>query len=336
MHTGKRYGNFEVFLWTRRNVYHLFVIGLLPVIVYEVLHLKFIALPWTVVALLGTATAFIVGFRNSQTYSRTWEARQIWGAIVNSSRTWAIQCRDMIDDASTIQLLVYRHFAWLTSLRYAMREPRGWETMTQINNREFQQKTFHVPEHTTPLPEELKKYLPDSERTKILATKNKAAQLLALQGQTLKSLHQSGALDILKFIELERTLKDLTDAQGRSERIKNFPYPRQFATVNKILVKLFVMLLPFCMLNEFDELNTPLAGFMNGHMVWCVVPFSMLISWVFTSLDQIGESTENPFEGNANDVPISQISRNIEIDLREMLGETDLPPALQPENNIIL
>ena len=71
-------------------------------------------------------------------------------------------------------------------------------------------------------------------------------------------------------------------------------------------------------------------------MVWLVIPFSVLISWVFTSLEQVGESTENPFEGSANDVPISQMSRTVEIDIREMLGETDLPPALHPQNNIIL
>ena len=71
-------------------------------------------------------------------------------------------------------------------------------------------------------------------------------------------------------------------------------------------------------------------------MVWLVIPFSVLISWVYTSLEQVGESTENPFEGSANDVPISQMSRTIEIDLREMLGETDLPPAITATNNIIL
>ncbi|WP_435523106.1 hypothetical protein [Chryseobacterium indoltheticum] len=65
-------------------------------------------------------------------------------------------------------------------------------------------------------------------------------------------------------------------------------------------------------------------------------PFSVLVGWVFLVLEQIGESTENPFEGNPNDVPITQITRNIEIDLREMLGETDLPPALQPVNNILM
>ena len=95
-------------------------------------------------------------------------------------------------------------------------------------------------------------------------------------------------------------------------------------------------MLPYGMLKEFDKLNESVEGIMQGNMIWLVVPFSALISWVYTSVEQVGESTENPFEGGANDVPISQISRTIEIDMREMLGETDLPPALQPQNNIIL
>ena len=71
-------------------------------------------------------------------------------------------------------------------------------------------------------------------------------------------------------------------------------------------------------------------------MVWLAIPFSALVSWMYVSLEQVGESTENPFEGGANDVPISQMSRLIEVELREMLGETDLPPLLQPTNDIIL
>ena len=135
---------------------------------------------------------------------------------------------------------------------------------------------------------------------------------------------------------MEKLLKEFYDHQGRSERIKNFPYPRQFATINAFFVKLFCLLLPFGMLIEFDKLNLAMEGVMKGHMVWLVIPFSVLISWVYTSLEQVGESTENPFEGSANDVPITQMSRTIEIDLREMLGETDLPPAITATNNIIL
>jgi ion channel-forming bestrophin family protein len=198
-------------------------------------------------------------------------------------------------------------------------------------------KEFYIiPERETTLESELAKYLLESELKYILSTKNRAAQLLSLQSKTLKELADDGSLDNFRFLEMEKMIRDFFDNQGKSERIKNFPYPRQFATINSLFIKLFCILLPFGMLKEFEKLNDSMIGLMQGHMVWLVVPFSVLISWVYTSLEQVGESTENPFEGSANDVPISQMSRTIEIDLREMLGETDLPPALQPKNNIIL
>jgi ion channel-forming bestrophin family protein len=296
---------------------------------------KWIALPWTVVALLGTATAFIVGFKNTQTYNRTWEARQIWGAILNSSRAWGTMSRDFISNKEKSKELVYRHFAWLTALRYAMRDSRAWETTSKAHNEEY--KAFYsIPEKETSLEDELKKYLSEEELKYILTTKNKAAQLLSLQSKAAKALVDTKEIDDYRFVEMQKAIKDLFDQQGRSERIKNFPYPRQFATINSFFIKLFCLLLPFGMLREFDKLNDGMDGFMKGNMVWLVIPFSVLLSWVYTSLEQVGESTENPFEGSANDVPISQMSRTIEIDMREMLGETDLPPALQPKNNIIL
>jgi ion channel-forming bestrophin family protein len=124
--------------------------------------------------------------------------------------------------------------------------------------------------------------------------------------------------------------------QGRCECIKDFPYPRQYATINSFFIKLFCLLLPFGLLREFDKLNDSVEGVIKGNMVWLVIPFSVLISWMYTSLERVGESTENPFEGGANDVPISQMCRTAEIDLREMLGETDLPPPLEPRNNIVM
>jgi ion channel-forming bestrophin family protein len=135
---------------------------------------------------------------------------------------------------------------------------------------------------------------------------------------------------------MQRSLREFFIQQGRSERIKDFPYPRQFAVISAIFVRLFCLLLPFGLLREFDKLNEGVEGLMSGRMVWLVIPFSVLISWMFTSLDRVGESTESPFEGNANDAPISQMCRAVEIDLREMLGETDLPRPLQPQNNIVL
>jgi ion channel-forming bestrophin family protein len=87
---------------------------------------------------------------------------------------------------------------------------------------------------------------------------------------------------------------------------------------------------------EFDKLNANVEGIMHGNMIWLVIPFSVLVSWIYTSLDQVGESTENPFEGNANDVPISHMCRAMEIELRELLNESDLPPVLEANNNIVL
>ena len=335
MHIGQSYKLLEFLLWTRRNIYWLFVIGAIPTILYQVLQWKWIALPWTVVALLGTATAFIVGFKNTQTYSRTWEARQIWGSILNSSRAWGIMCRDYMDDVKASKELIYRHFAWLTALRYQMRESKAWESTHKIYNKEYM-AYYSVPEKESTLELELAKYIPVEEVLQIMSTKNKAVQLLGLQSKTIKELYDQDVLDNFRFLEMHKLITTLYDHQGKSERIKNFPYPRQFATVSSMFVKLFCIMLPFSMLKDFDKLNENIGGIMQGQMVWLVIPFSMLISWVYTSLEQVGESTENPFEGSANDVPISQMSRTIEIDMREMLGETDLPPALQPKNNIIL
>lgn len=335
MHSGKSYTLSEFLVWTKRTIIWLLILGIVPTILYQVFGLKWLAIPWTVVALLGTATAFIVGFKNTQTYNRTWEARQIWGAILNSSRTWGTMSRDFLDNPTKTKELVYRHFAWLTALRYQMRDSRAWESTSKSYFEDY--KNFYsIPEKESPLEVELAKYISEDELKYILTTKNRAVQLMSLQSKTLKELFANKEIDTYQFVEMEKMVRDFYDNQGKSERIKNFPYPRQFATINTFFIKLFCFLLPFGMLKEFDKLNESMYGIMKGNMVWLVIPFSVLISWVYTSLEQVGESTENPFEGGANDVPISQISRTIEIDLREMLGETDLPPALQSKNNIIL
>jgi len=335
MHIGKSYTLTEFLDWTRRDIYILIVLGIVPVVAYQVGNLKWLGIPWTVLALLGTATAFIVGFRNLQTYNRTWEARQIWGDILSSSRAWGIMCRDFFDNPEKSRELVYRHLAWLTALRYQMRETRAWESNSKAHYVEYL-KYYSIPERETPLETELAKYLPQEELKQILAAKNRATQLLSLQGKTIKELFAKQDIVVLQFVNMQTAVRDLLTQQGRSERIKDFPFPRQLGTVNGFFINLFCLLLPFGLLREFDKLNESVEGVMKGNMVWLVVPFSILISWMYTSLEKVGESTENPFEGGANDIPISQMCRTAEIELREMLGETELPVALQARNNIIL
>lgn len=328
MHSGINYSLKEFLFWTRRDIYILILLAVVPTLLFQLLECKWMSIPWVPIALVGTAAAFIIGFKNTQTYNRLWEARQIWGAIVNSSRSWGIMARDFVKTDKTIhQELIYRHCAWLTALRYQLRESRGWENMTKSYNLEYS-RLYTVSEKTIPLEDELKKYVSEEEQKYILSKKNRATQLIAFQSKRLAELYQQGKIENFQYVEMEKRLADLYDQQGKCERIKNFPYPRQFASINLFFIWLFVILLPFGMLNEFQKLGE--------HYVWLTIPFSIVVSWVFVSMEKVGESTENPFEGSANDVPITALSRTIEIDLRDMLDEENLPSPIIAENKILM
>lgn len=332
MHSGRRFTLKEVIYWTRRDIYLFTIISTIPTALYYFFDIKWLVIPWVAIGLIGTAAAFLVGFKNTQTYNRLWEARQIWGSIINTSRAWGILVKDMVKcDKKETQTLIYRHLAWLTALRYQMREPRVWENMELKSNKEYA-RFFKVPEKETPLETELRKFLSDEELTYILGKKNRATQIISLQSKHLRLLKESGKLSEFDFIELEKTLTTLYEHQGKSERIKNFPYPRQFATINQMFIRLFICILPFGILQEFCKL-TPAIG---DWFIWITVPCSLIVGWVFYMMERIGEATENPFEGSANDVPISNISRTIEIDLKEMLDETDIPTPITPINNILM
>ena len=327
MHAGSRYTLKEFLLWTRRDIYVLLILAIIPTVLYQCLDWKWLAIPWVPITMIGTAAAFIVGFKNTQTYNRLWEARQIYGAIVNTSRAWGMMARDCVAQPEANKDLIYRHIAWLTALRFQLREPRMWENSKKSYNREYR-RFYSVLEQETKLEDELSKVLPAEEQAYVLSKKNRATHLIALQSKQLKTLKENGLIDPLSYIEMENLLVNLYEQQGKCERIKNFPYPRQFASINLFFIRLFVFIVPFGLLNEFQKLGE--------YAIWLNIPFSLLVTWVFSSMERVGESTENPFEGGANDVPISSMSRTIEIDLREMLDEKDLPPAITPMNNILM
>jgi ion channel-forming bestrophin family protein len=337
MHAGRHFTLKEVLFWTRREIFLLLIISTVPTMLYEVFDLKLV-LPWLPIALIGTAVAFIVGFKNNATYGRLWEARTIWGAIINASRSWGIMVKDYVgipqaenvtrEDLKNIhRRLVYRHIGWLTALRFQLREPRAWENLTRSYNAEYR-KHYSIPEHESKIEAELAKFLSPEDLEYVLSKKNRATHVISLQSKDLRILFEKGVIDHFLHLQLGAMLTNLYEEQGKCERIKNFPYPRQFATLNLYFVWLFTLLVPFGMLQEFDKLG--------DHFVWLTIPFSVLVSWVFLTMEKIGEATENPFEGTPNDVPMAALTRTIEIDLREMLDEKDLPAAVQPVNNILM
>ena len=129
-------------------------------------------------------------------------------------------------------------------------------------------------------------------------------------------------------MEMENVLKSFYTLQGKNERIKKFPLPRQYANMSRYFVGILIMLLPFSMVPEL--MNTGSLG------QWLAVPITALIGWIYVMMEVVGDYSENPFQGMANDIPMMSLCRTIEIDLREMLGETELPPAVEAKEGILM
>ena len=134
-------------------------------------------------------------------------------------------------------------------------------------------------------------------------------------------------------------LKDLFALQGKSERIKNFPYPRQYSTIGHIFIWVFIALIPLGTLPQFEAISNILAEnfpLVSSYFIWLTIPFTIIVSWIFHTMERIGRIGENPFDGTATNVPISTISRGIEIDLREMLDENkkEIPSQFPEKENV--
>lgn len=356
-----------VLIWTRRHIFLFLLLAFIPVVLFDIVGLKWLHVPWLPLGVLGTAVAFIVSFKNNASYDRLWEARKIWGGIVNASRSWTIMVKDFItnEHAKTAQSdeelhtihreLVHRHVAWLTALRYMLRQDKPWEMHLKSgrSNKEFRASNFRVCEDEIPIEEAIKGYISDQEQKEIFAKGNKASQLLGIQSRRLKELKSEGLIEDFRHMEMKNMLVEFYTLQGKSERIKNFPYPRQFATLNYLFVWIFILLLPFGIMEGFEAIGEHILEdlakheehhssshriqeFLAMHFVWFSIPFSALISWVFHTMEAIGENTENPFEGGPNDVPITDLSRGIEIDIRQLINDTDIPEPYEWKNDIVM
>lgn len=295
-------------------------------------------IPFAPLGTIGVAVAFYLGFKNNQSYGRFWEARTIWGGIVNSSRVWGNQVLSYISshhqkgphsDTTAItdvhRRLIYRHLAYINALRLNLRKPSTFSPHYIGAVRNFH---FGSPERRD-WEEQVRPFLAEVECEEMSAAQNMPTQLLRRQSEDLQRIFErNGLTDDLRHIDMMTTIKDLYNDQGRAERIKNTPFPRQYAYFSKIFTWIFVLLLPLALVNEFEKLG-------EGYL-WLTVPFSTLISWIFMTMELVGDNSEDPFENFINDVPMNALCRNIEIDLREMLGETDLPPRVLPVDGVLM
>jgi len=271
--------------WKRLLV--LLIFDCTVAIVYSVLHHKWISLNGLPVAPLASALTIFLAFRTNAAYGRWWEARQLWGQLVNTSRALAVQFLTMLDDETEdthrIPLrntLVLHHITFTHALRCHLRRQ-------------------------TALPE-VETFLGKSVARELSVYKNLPAGLVLRMGSLLRQARNEGMLDSFRWAAINENLTVLTNVQGACERIKNTPLPRQFDYLPSVLVNAFCWLLPLVLVEDLG-LMTPIA--------------SVLISFTFIAADLMSREISNPFENTIHDIPMTALSRTIELNLREQMEE---------------
>jgi putative membrane protein len=246
-------------------------------------------MPLTIPAFIGTAISILLSFGISQSYDRWWEARKIWGSIVNDSRSLVIQLQTLTKngDEEKIKLIALRQIAWCYSLGQSLRG------LNPIEN--------------------LEKFISKEELTEIEQHQNKPLALLQLHGGNIKALRDGGQLDAFSQIQLDQTLTRLCDAQGKAERIKSTVFPVTYRLFLHGTIYLFVITLAVSL--RVDGLfETPLL---------------LAISSAFFLLEKSATHMQDPFENRPTDTPMTAIARTIEINIKQLIKDKDIPNAHQ-------
>ncbi len=347
MYILRRFPFKNVLIWTKKELFFFFILSTSITALFELLNIKWLQVPLTPVGLIGTAVAFMIGFQNNAAYDRIWEARKIWGGIVNTSRTFIITVKDSFylhnpegkkDEKETLKIITNRHIAWLTALRYAMRTKKVWEaSYEKMSKKKYLE--YDVPEYTSTLEEEIKPYLSKEEHDYVMAQDNKPNAIISLQSKHLRKLTDEKKFWDFTLLNLQGMLQDLTALQGKSERIKNFPYPKQYGSIGYHFVHIFMWLLPMAIIPAFANMGVDIAEtnpFIGQYFVWLNIPFTVIVIWIFNTMLRVGLAGENPFEGSPNDVPISTIARGITRDILQIIEEDSekIPEQFEVKSNI--
>lgn len=304
---------------------------------YYSLEWHFIDIPFQPLSVIGIAVAFYIGFKNSQSYDRFWEGRKIWGGIVNYSRTWTIQVLSFAhtqnkEETKKLQTeLVHRHIAWLNTLRTQLRQPKSWA----IKENRMVEKLFDRHGERNISCQQAIGLVSPEEFEDLQKRVNPATHLIKNQALKVTELRKLNLIDGFQEDQFQSVLEEFYNLQGKCERIKNTPFPRQYGYFAKVFTWLFVLLIPFGMLDVFEDDMVNLPERIQEGYIFLMIPFSVLISWIFITMDSIGDNSEDPFEGRINDVPMTALCRTIEIDLRDMLDEENLPESIKPKDNIL-
>jgi ion channel-forming bestrophin family protein len=273
----------------------VFLLSLVSILIDREQHaLRFIQIPEIAVTVLGSALGILLGFRTSSAYGRWWEARTLWGAMVNNSRSLARQAISFSDEGAGLapfaRRLVMKQIGFVHATRCALRRQQPWN--------------------------EIQPFLDSGVLQELRNHQNVPAALLLQMGRDLSAAVRENAVNDWQMQRIDATLSELSNVLGACERIKNTPLPRQYDYYPELLIKIYCVALPFVIVDTAG-IFTPVI--------------ELFVAFAFLALNRIGKNLEDPFENEPYDVPMIALSRTIEINLLQAIGETKIP---EPEKMV--
>lgn len=301
---------FGLLAWQWKAVL-LFVVASAAVVAVEHFfanHVHHALMPTAPVMVVGGAIGIFVSFRTNSAYDRWWEGRKLWGALVNSSRQFATQVLTYLPGAtddpsggpSDLQrALVFRHIAYVHALRVKLRG----DSLTKDAD--------------------VRSFVSDEELARLEQESNPTYALLHTQMQVLVAENKAGRLDPERLRSFDETLRALLDVQGGCERIKNTPFPRGYGFIADRLIKAYGLLLPLGIVGTVEN-------------DWITIPLTLLVCLSFLLISEVGRVLEDPFTHFWPALPLMALSKMIEVNLRQRLGDADLPAIPKPNERGIL
>ncbi|GAB3960507.1 bestrophin family ion channel [Spirosoma harenae] len=281
------------------DLVYILVVGLITNLLATYARHYFPEMPLTIPVFLGTAISILLSFKMNQSYDRWWEARKVWGAIVNDSRSFVLQLQAFLDPHQTtstsLHKLAYRQIAWCYCLGQSL---RGLDPLAGIDQ-----------------------LISEADKAKLLEHTNKPLALLQQHATDIRELRLTNQLDVFRHVQLDNTLVRLCDSMGKAERINSTVFPSTYRHFLHFIIYLFVVTLSIAL---------------NNVEIIFELPLLLLISAGFLLIEKSAYHLQDPFRNRPSDVSVTAIARTIDINIRQLLGETDVPQPVQPNDFYLL
>jgi putative membrane protein len=277
------------YLFNKVKVELIYVL-IMAVIVYYITHVfqnNIPEMPLTIPAFIGTSISILISFKLNQSYDRWWEARKIWGSIVNDSRSLILQFKQFLPADENINRIAYRQIAWCYALGESLRGLDSKET--------------------------LKKYLNEIEIEEIIKQSNKPLAIIQHHYNDLKQFKNGDKINQFSEVQLDNTLVRLVDAMGKAERIKSTVFPVTYRLFLHLMIYLFIITLSISLKNIESVFEIPLL---------------LVLSAAFFLLEKSATHMQDPFENRPTDTAVTAIARTIEINIKNIIEDKNIPEKL--------